>query len=542
MVGVKSIALVCLAPLAAAIAGARGLLDPSYLASLSAATCAAIGLVTSAAASLVAAGWRPGEPSRTALDLRRRRLAARPRGGAEWAPRELPAAVQRALLAVTFAGVALGAFDNRATARLAALPAALAEPSPSAVCPDESAPRPGPPPGQAAAAAAAAAEIPGCALVRRAYQLGYADTLGSCAPRVVAPAPVASAPPCTRRQRDEPFLHFGWRRLVDRFDSLAGADPIDAVARGARAIGVELDHLDTLVAHQRHAVAATRRASHHLWINLPAPTRDSGLRSLLDAPRCASRYERMPLWPSWEGAERPASALVDHVLGLLLFAPGFAVAPAQCGDHVIHWDAPADACRRLIADPAGFLARAGALEAVREVLDRRRRQIEMGRLDAELGRRAHAGPPPDARAIVSLQCLAIDPAAPRAGAVSGRDVLVDGHAIAVRELRVPAVRASGAGPIDVYRELASLLAGDSLAGGGETAPGRAAPRAAADLSGGGGDYLLTRLESLRDADPFAGASWPLERADVVEVYPFRRHLHAFVEAFRRRYWAERGRM
>jgi len=234
------------------------------------------------------------------------------------------------------------------------------------------------------------------------------------------------------------------------------------------------------------------------------------------------------------------------VIGQLLFAPGYAVAPAQCGDYMIHWDAPADACRQLIADPPGFLARSGSLEPVRDVLDRQRRQVELRRLDGALGRRPTADPPPDPLAVVSLQCFVVDQAAAAtgagAGAVIAHEVRIDGRAVSVRELRTPAVRAGGAGPIEVYEEMAALLAGGPRGAASASSIERLAaePPVPGDLAPP--SHLFTRLERLRDADPFLGVRWPLERADLVDVYPFYRHLHRFVDAFRRRYMAERGHL
>jgi hypothetical protein len=59
---------------------------------------------------------------------------------------------------------------------------------------------------------------------------------------------------------------------------------------------------------------------------------------------------------------------------------------------------------------------------------------------------------------------------------------------------------------------------------------------------GDGDFVLTRLDQLIDADPFTGTRWPLQRPDLVDVFPFEHHLHGFVETFRRRYLPQRGRL
>jgi hypothetical protein len=537
VIGAKSLAALA----AAAAAAARTRLELGYLESLSVASCIAIGLVAALAAALVAVGWRPGEPSRAGLGLRGPRM----RGPGDARVRELPASLQHALFLVAFSCAGLTVFSNEASARLTRVPAELVQPPLSGTCPE---PKPAP----IAAAPAPPPEVPGCALIKRAYQLGYATSLGSCAPGAPASQPVAAAPPapCALRQRDEPILHFGWRRLVERTDSLGEAHPVDTVRRGLQSMRLKLDHIGALVAHQRHAVAATRHASHHIWLNLPAPAREPGLLARIAPPRCAERYERAAsLWP----AAKRASALVEEVIGQLLFAPGFAVAPAQCDDYVLHWGASAAACRDLIADPAGFLAAAGALDPIRDVLDRRRRQLELGELDRALARRPTVPAPPGVRALVSLQCFTVDPSAP-GPAIRGREIALDGESISVRELRIPSVTVGGAGPIEVYDQVARLLAGSSLIGPEPGGPGepssdrlmpvdRAAP-------GRGGiaepvvetrpGYLLTGLDPLRDADPFAGARWLLDRPDWIEIFPFHRHLHRFVDSFRQRYRAERG--
>lgn len=83
------------------------------------------------------------------------------------------------------------------------------------------------------------------------------------------------------------------------------------------------------------------------------------------------------------------------------------------------------------------------------------------------------------------------------------------------------------------------------------APASAKRAVAAELPGPfvDGTFMLVELEPLVDSDPFArtGPAAPalntaLARADLVEVYPFARHLHDFIDGFRRIYLPQRGRL
>jgi hypothetical protein len=219
------------------------------------------------------------------------------------------------------------------------------------------------------------------------------------------------------------------------------------------------------------------------------------------------------------------------VLGQLVFAPRFGTT-ASCSDYVIHWGAAPDTCSRLAADPVAVLDRDGGLAELRAVLDRRLRQLELGALAKVLDREPPVTPPA-ASAIASLACFVVDPAA--RGAATGSTVAIDGDSIGLREIRVPAVRTGDDGPIDVYDALATLLAGRD---GGVDPPGRTVE----PVEPSGEDFLLARLDPLIDGDPFRGARAPLRRPELVGVYPFEHHLHAFIEAFRRRYLAQRGRL
>ena len=526
--GVKSTAAIAIAVVLVAIAIARGAFEPSHLAHLSASACFVAGLLASLALGLAMAGWRP---EATAVEL------------PGFARRELPSYAQRLLVLVGFASLALVAVDNHAAARIAAYPSELGEPSASSFClpdtPEEAAKPPPPLPPE---------DQPGCALVRRAYTLGYAKSLGDCAPKQAAVPIVVDAGGkeiCTRRQLDEPWLHYTARKVGEVFAT--SNSPGDAVGHRVEELETHVAFLEDRLADIKHSITGTPHAAHHIWISLPDPRPTAITEWFTGEPRCEERFEHLPLWPAWTKADR--SRVVEHVLGQLLFAPRFGTT-TSCTDFVVHWDAPADACTKLAANPLAFLD-GDALDSVRGVLDRRRRQLQIGVLAKQLGRPAPA-PPPPASAVVSLACLSVGSAgaglgggsgklgdSPAGGIGSGRGVAatgntvrIDGDEVSLREIKVAAIEPTGAGPIDVYVALATLLAGTL----------DQQRSAIVEPITDGEDFVLLRADTLADADPFRGNRWPLERAELAAIYPYERHLHGFIETFRRRYLGQRGRL
>jgi hypothetical protein len=527
MLGLKSIATLAIGASAIAAAAWRGVLAPAHLASLSATAAFLVGIVASVATGLVASGWKPEARSASAVAIRHRRPEVVDTPG-----RELPGLVQRLVLVAAMASLTLVALGNHAAARITQLPAEMSAPAPSEYCMPEAAaaelapaPVQTPPP----------VEQPGCALVRRAVKLGYAKSLGACAPKQAAPVVTVKATAkevCTRRQLDEPYLHYGFRRVAGAVDATVSVSPGTAIGNRVDHVRAHLDYLDGLLADIRHAITGTPHAAHHVWIDLPDPHRGSALERTAElftgTPRCSTRFASLPLWPAWPETPEARGLVIEHVFGQLLFATRFGTT-ASCNDYVLHWDAPADACGRLAADPAGFLDANGGLASIRAVLDRRRRQLELRELAARLERTIPAEPPP-VSAIASLSCISIGGRS-RAQA-TGRTVRLDGDELSLREIQIPEIRTTGDGPIDVYLAIASLLAGPA-----------GTPRATAAPPGDiASDFLLTRLDPLVDADPFAGVRWPLADRNLVDVFPFERHLHAFIDAFRRRYLPQRGRL
>src|SRR5262249_22552504 len=221
-------------------------------------------------------------------------------------------------------------FTNEATARIAAAPSEVGKPSRAEYCQPEAAKQP--------VAAAPEPEPPqpvedeaGCALVKRAFQLGYAKSLGSCAPKqaqVKAPVEKQAVKQevCERRQLDEPFTHFAWRRVGE---ALAGASPVDATSERVATFQIRVDHAGDLLADIKHAITGTPHASHHLWVNLPDPHPASVGERFTGSERCSQRFADLPLWPAWQPGDE--ARLVEHVLGQLLFPTRFG-STASCSD------------------------------------------------------------------------------------------------------------------------------------------------------------------------------------------------------------------
>lgn len=595
MIGIKSLLAGMLAIAAVAIGAWRGVFDAEHFVHLSAGSAFAIGLFASGCAALVGFGWRPGSRSKIAIALR----GARPAIVDDAAlPRELPPLAQRAALVIVFATIALGTLGNEATARIASVPADLSKPSRAEYCHPEPPPEPDPEPEPEALPPQV--DQAGCALVKRAYALGYAKSLGSCAPKTITLAPVAKKPEkvvevCTRRQLDEPFLHYAARKLLE---TTSDAAPIDALSTRIHEVRTRIDYTRDLLADIRHAVTGTPHASHHMWLDLPDPHPRTFAQRFTGHPPCATHYADLPLWPAWDASTSP-SLVFEHVLGQLLFATRFGTT-ASCSDFTFHWSSATDACTRLVADPAAFLAETDAMASIHAVLDRRRRQLAMRDLATALGAPPTLPEPPPARAVVSLSCLMFDGARP---AVT-KTVVVEGETLVVREVHAAPIAPVGAGPIAVYQAVALVLSGARYAGaasgtrvdgrtarepdedgspaspdapGVPPAPGPDAPDASAPRPGPDAqmtpassgvpattsapaaptprparpgpkievtdpDFMLLALEPLADADPFLGNAALLDRTDLVAVFPFEQHLRAFVDAFRRVYLPQRGRL
>jgi hypothetical protein len=436
---------------------------------------------------------------------------------------DLPPRAMHALCVAAVLGVALIGLDNRAVALLRELPARFDRSSIDYCRPPEP-PRRDTRPKQ------------GCALVERAYRLGYAKSLGACAP--AEPERVA-AQVCTRRQLDEPYLHFAWRRLAERAVDLGTTDgrpgSLDRLSE-------QLDRLGATVATTLATVAMRPRSSHHLFTNLPVPRPSLGDRAGELVERgCGARLVHLPHFPRMADDPLGPSRLFEHVLAQLMFNPSYKPIVAACDEVVVHWGAPADACTRLAAHPIDELGQAGALDPVRGVLAWRAARAQTAALVP------HAPELASPQRIVSFQCLMFEPGAEPAApppAPIERAVVLDGERFAVRDAHTRPLAGDDGSQIRLYKQLAALLAPGFGYGRltSNQAIGAAPEEAVLAESFRQPAFWLTKLDQLRDADLFLGNDWLARRPDLLEVYPYHVHLQTFIEIFRRQYQQREGRL
>lgn len=493
-----------------------------HLHSLTMQTCLLIGVFASVSAALIAQLWR----NRDDRGADRRRI---------------PPGLRTLVFVVVFAGVGLVAFDNRRTGLLLDLADGPGL-SLSTYCKAERTEEPA----QVVQAAAPAPRVRGCALIRRAYRLGYAKDLGECAPRKAAAAKNKrerrrAAAICHDRLADEPLFHYAWRVLSDRAGKAGDIDPVGLARANLAEFETKLGYVGSLIARQRHAITASPHSAHHLWVNLPAPSSRSLVqRYLVPRDHCSNRYNDMQTRLRWGEGDKARSALVAHALGRLLFDPALGKPAGYCGEYTIHWGASADACDKLARDPVSFLRDSGAYDSVQAVFARYAARADLRQLAKKLGDKPAASPLPDPRRLVSFQCLIVD--ANGDGTLKAAEARVGNYTVDVRQ--VHAVLDSG-GPrqLAAYTALALVFSGVGYNGPViQDAVGDLAKRPAATADVVGDDLVLTRLDGLRQSDPFVAGAPALAEPRLVDVYPFHHHLHNLVTAFRRAYVRQRGRL
>ncbi len=480
---------------------------------------------------------------------------------------ELTSVTRKAVSITIFLNLALITLDNAGYTSLAETPASLIEPGTN-FCPVEEDIEPPPP-------------IEGCELIIRAYELGYAEDLGVCAPEEIDPETLKI---CEKRRIDEPYLHYMSRVVVSSVTNWVGYLNPTTVDRVRSKFQRQLQDLEALRDYQRYAMASSPRASHHIWTNLPYPANDlvRQYRELFQPSHCIAQFQNQTNTVDVaENDPRKDSKLLEHAYGQLLFNPKGELSVAYCKEFTIHWESTPDSCTRLAADPEAQLREDEAWEEVSLVLRRHDvasaiielendlRELEQEEeaaedeaagdndsvpADEELAMDDAGNPIEEETAelgtvlrpkneVVSFQCFMQEESAE--SWVSDHQFNLDNTAFTATTRYFPKLSGAGEAQIGMYDELARLLEEDFF-----YSP--LTSRSAMDLQGRGSQrnanslnqpsYLLSRLEMLRNVDIFLGNNWVLEREDLLGVYPYHVHLQNYVNSFRETYQQSRGRL
>jgi hypothetical protein len=529
VIGAKTLAVgaLTLAVLVAALA--LGVLTPERLITRGWGTLFLVGVFGAVVGTLTYRFWRLGEPSAHYfrwltdgapweegeghfLGTERARIALGDNRGDAW---DLPPRAQHGLCVLVSLLVAVACIDGRALGLMSRFGKTMASAT-GGYCPEptkDTAPTVDP-------------NAPGCELVRRAYALGYASTLGDCAPKKkLTPE---SQMVCTRRQRDEPMAHYAWR-LLDQFWTRLRETTGGGYMHKMRAdFDERFGRLGELRSAQRQVLASAPHASHHVWTNLPDPKDDS-----FTAEKCADRFRWMAHRPTPPPGPAQASLVFEHVLAQLLFESRYEPSAGYCRELHVHWGAPKDACQQLVASPEAFLKKSGALESVRAVLDRYRLAHDLVALGGPKQTLAPA-------AVVSFQCYIEDGGNER----KSTPLSYGGYDFTAEELHVAPSPANSTLYIDRYDAVARLMVNGFHYGRLLSEAGLGDEPAAAGMqaSFSGHDFLLSRLYGLDSVDIYLDPGWMASRPDLLEVYPYQRHLKNYVLTFRRQYVRARGRL
>ncbi len=466
------------------------------------------------------------------LRLRRVALIIRENKGAKGV--DLPPTLQKVIYQVTFLLVGLLTFNNRSVHILKNLPDQITI-SPSRFCDEKKADRESKP------------EKLGCELLLRAYDLGYAKSLGSCAPDEDEEVKEI----CHLRREDEPYLHYAWRQLTDAMADLAWVFSEEYRKMQEERFSGQLRALRELFHFRKNAITTAPRSQHHLWTNFPHP--EGGLISVLNESlspnECLDRYARLPL--SLEDPDHQSmSRKLDLMMGHILYSTRYDRMAGYCKEFVVHWNAGFDACKRLSEDPYTFLKEQGSLESVRDIFDRLKIRStlsglreELNRLQSEGGEGEHLKDEKGFKEVVSFQCV-VENRASNSPSFSEQSTEIDGHSFAVRSLSLPVHDDNGRIEFRSYQDLARLFAKDfrytPITSRAKIDPDLDEEAIRGSLSDPG--FLLSRLEFLRNADIFLGHRWIQDRPDLLEVYPYHLHLYRFVTLFRESYRKEKGRL
>ena len=441
---------------------------------------------------------------------------------------------QKFLWVIIFVTISLIAFNNRGTQLLIGFPSEIRFDE-FRYCPKEN------------ELDAEEEILPGCVLMKRAFDLGYAKDLGSCEPKEKEREEI-----CTLRQWDEPYLHYIWRLVTLFTDQVGHTFTLDEGEKLKKKFEYQTTQLDNLFGYQKHVLFSNPKSSHHIWTNLPYPKGKwkTQFENLFQPNDCVEKYSQLGQNVK---TEDHSSKTLEHVYGHLLFHPNYKPTVATCREYQIHWEAPSDSCEQLARNPEDFLKKEKLWKEILNLRDRYTKGRSRHAIRSVLANMEGPGLPEGARPkptprlnrVISFQCLM------REDEPGLTSTLARSHTaklfnlkFSARDIRINNGKAATATQIDYYKWLAQALSAGFTYGGFHSHQGIGPIKEETSLEEllTGRHYYLSRLDYLKSADLFVGNEWIQERPDLMELYPYYHHLSHFVEIFRKRYAFQKGRL
>lgn len=373
-----------------------------------------------------------------------------------------------------------------------------------------------------------AEQRPECQLLIRAHQLGYADDLGDC-------GVIDSGEPkwCDLRRKDEPYLHYAYRRLRKSADNLQNfLDKIDS-KHIEKQYEQEKNRFTPLALSRMSELAQNPRSRHFIIMNLPEPSGwawKSRLNSLIPS-RCISENDKFPNRLPEVRSKTDLSNNIVMSLGHLLFDSKYSKVIGSCKEYTYIWNQSDTICQDLRKDTEATLKQLRIKNEITEVIERQRNN-QSAYADRKILQ------PKD---VISLNCL-------QYGKLNERQkvyaIEVDGVSLWLKILNYPELEYSVGDSVQsllISSKLASIRFhyGRLVSKSNFSAEDRLSVEI--DLVNQT-DFPLTRLVFLEDLDVYLGSSWINERQDYLEVYPYYLHLGNLVDTFRTDYEQGRGRL
>ena len=402
---------------------------------------------------------------------------------------------------------------------------------------------------------------PACELLFRAYKLGYADSLGDCIKD--DDKDPFKMEVCRLRQHDEPFLHYTYRKLKTFFSSKKKYATIDQLQKEAEKWDLQLKSLKDYFSFAALTMTASKRATHHIFTNLENPKGAfiGYLNGILNKGGCIKEFADMERQLEIDPLDEKKGAKKMHYsYGQLLFHAGYKKAVGYCREYVVHWGLSQASCQKMAENPEGFLQSIGAYEDVKTVIDRYGLEKRLSSLEKKLleidnpkeketkenksfQKAIENHKKMGLKQAISFQCLFEKEAEPRKMTYKA-DLFGQSFTINEHSYRPPKTDSHEKIPTRRLKDLSELLS-PGFKYSGFTSNQKITASTAKEIKAHfakNDKFMLTKLETLLDADILLGHKWLHDREDLLEVYPWYYHLYHFVDMFRRDYKGKRGRL